>query len=180
MADHDPTLSARQALEAALTDEVLNRALEKRADTYLASLRLEVSTALLPAFVALRQERDEARAMLICDVCNGKGRVDETTGCVCEGAGTITAALTHSREWLLRLTKRDQEHYADLDMEKARADQAESRLAALEGEIAALRRACSAALGELWATYGENARTLPLLIRLENALPAPPSPSREP
>ena len=66
MADHDPTLSARQALEAALTDEVLNRALEKRADTYLASLRLEVSKALAPLLVDAQEHanRHEVLAAL--------------------------------------------------------------------------------------------------------------------
>lgn len=55
-----------------------------------------------------------------------------------------------------------------------RAEEWKQRADALAAELAALRAVTRDALNELWATYGDTPRTLPLMVRLEQALPPPP------
>ena len=115
MADHDPTLSARQALEAALTDEVLNRALEKRADTYLASLRLEVSKALAPLLVepersAMEDWKQWARFVLgDAPSPDPQLSVREMRALICERWDARIAELTQRAEAAERLVAEPRE-----------------------------------------------------------------------
>ena len=83
----DPSAALREAeakIGAALSDDVLNRALEKRAETYLASLRLEVSKALAPLLVAAQEHanRHEVLAALsLAESIRGPIRRAEMDAC---------------------------------------------------------------------------------------------------
>jgi len=114
----DPSAALREAeakIGAALSDDVLNRALEKRAETYLASLRLEVSKALAPLLVepersAMEDWKQWARFVLgDAPSPDPQLSVREMRALICERWDARIAELTQRAEAAERLVAEPRE-----------------------------------------------------------------------